>query len=202
MKRIIDIVLSIIGLIVLAPLILTISIIIKLADPGAILFKQERMGIGFKPFTLYKFRSMVQSPDWMGPNVTSAGDVRITPVGRFLRKTKLDELPQLINVLIGDMSIVGPRPEVRKYVEMFKDEYIDILSVRPGITDNAAIEFRDEEELLAKYDDPEKGYIEEILPAKLKHYKKYVLNQSIISDMIIILKTIKVVAGGRGGRGL
>jgi len=128
---------------------------------------------------LFKFRSMVMNAPEKGPAITIGGDPRITKIGRFLRKTKLDELPQLINVLNGDMSIVGPRPEVEKYVEMFKDDYKVILQVKPGITDYATIEFRDEEDVLKKFQNPEDGYIKEVLPKKIELYKKYIKDKGL-----------------------
>jgi len=126
----------------------------------------------------------------MGPSVTKGCDPRITTIGKFLRKTKLDELPQLLNVLKGDISIVGPRPEVEKYVQLFKDEYKPILSIRPGITDYATLEYRDEQEILNHYTDTETGYIEEILPAKIKLYEKYLGEISLMTDLKIIFKTL------------
>jgi lipopolysaccharide/colanic/teichoic acid biosynthesis glycosyltransferase len=192
-KRLFDIVASGIGLIVLFPVMLVIGLIIKITSPGPVFFVQKRVGKNFKEFNLYKFRSMVVNADKLGPSVTKGDDKRITPIGRFLRKTKLDELPQLWNVLKGDMSLVGPRPEVMKYVKERKKEYEKVLSVRPGITDYAAIEFRDEEEILNKYPDTEKAYIEIILPKKIELYYKYIDNINFIDDVKIILKTLKVI---------
>jgi len=139
---------------------------------------------------LFKFRSMVMNAPEKGPAITIGGDPRITKIGRFLRKTKLDELPQLINVLNGDMSIVGPRPEVEKYVEMFKDDYKVILQVKPGITDYATIEFRDEEDVLKKFQNPEDGYIKEVLPKKIELYKKYIKDKGFFTDMKLVLLTL------------
>jgi lipopolysaccharide/colanic/teichoic acid biosynthesis glycosyltransferase len=192
-KRLFDIVASGIGLIVLFPVMLVIGLIIKITSPGPVFFVQKRVGKNFKEFNLYKFRSMVVNADKLGPSVTKGDDKRITPIGRFLRKTKLDELPQLWNVLKGDMSLVGPRPEVMKYIKERKKEYERVLSVRPGITDYAAIEFRDEEEILNKYPDTEKAYIEIILPKKIELYYKYIDNINFIDDVKIILKTLKVI---------
>ena len=148
------------------------------------------MGVNFKPFLLYKFRSMVADAPQKGLAITTGGDPRITKVGRFLRKTKIDELPQLINVLKGDMSIVGPRPEVAKYVEMFREDYQEILKVKPGITDYATIEFRDEEGVLKKYRDTEDGYIHEVLPLKIQLYKRYLKDKSFLTDMKLIFLTL------------
>ena len=193
LKRLFDICASLIGLIILIPLLVPIAISIKLDSHGPIFFLQERMGRGFKPFKLIKFRTMVRSAASEGPQVTTGGDARITPMGRLLRKTKIDELPQLINVLTGDMSLVGPRPEVRKYVDMFSDEYNEVLSIKPGITDYAAIEFRDEEAVLSRYDDTEKAYIEVVLPAKIKLYKKYIRQAGFFSDTKILILTLRSI---------
>jgi lipopolysaccharide/colanic/teichoic acid biosynthesis glycosyltransferase len=151
-KRVFDIITAFIGLIILLPILIIISLWIKLSSKGPLFYSQKRVGKDFREFDIYKFRSMVVGADKIGPSVTSADDKRITKVGRFIRKTKIDELPQLFNVLKGDMSLVGPRPEVMKFVQQKRDEYKKVLSVRPGITDNAAIEFRDEEEIMSQYD--------------------------------------------------
>jgi lipopolysaccharide/colanic/teichoic acid biosynthesis glycosyltransferase len=157
MKRLFDLFFSSMGLLVLWPLFLVIAILIKQDSSGPVFFQQKRVGRGFKVFNLYKFRTMAADAPSKGLTVTAGGDSRITPIGAFLRKTKIDELPELINVLKGDMSLVGPRPEVPKYVEMFKGEYKEILKLKPGITDYAAIEFRDEEGILKRYDNPEES---------------------------------------------
>jgi len=192
-KRLFDMVASIVGLLLLSPLFLYIALWIKLSSKGPIFYTQRRVGRDFKEFYLYKFRSMVVDADKKGPGVTSSDDMRITEVGRFIRKTKLDELPQLLNVLKGDMSLVGPRPELMKFVEFKKDAYKKVLSVRPGITDNAAIAFRNEEELMAQYKDKESAYIEHILPQKIKLYYEYIDNISFTNDIKLILKTLKVL---------
>lgn len=189
MKRLFDIISSFTGLLFLFPLFIAISIFIKLDSAGPVFFKQKRIGRNFKPFLLYKFRSMVADAPQKGLAITCGGDPRITKVGRFLRKTKIDELPQLINVLKGDMSIVGPRPEVEKYVEMFKDDYQSVLQVRPGITDYATIEFRSEEGLLKKYRDPEAGYIRELLPLKIELSKNYLRDKGFFTDLKLIFFT-------------
>ena len=173
----------------LSPLLIAIALIVRFGGAGPIVYCQQRIGRGFNPFWIYKFRTMLPGSDAHGNTCTVHGDVRITNVGRFLRGTKLDELPQLFNVLKGDMSIVGPRPEVLRYVGMFSEDYRTILSVRPGITDFAAIEFRNEERILADYDDPEKAYRENILPAKIALYKKYISEQSLKTDLKIVFKT-------------
>lgn len=190
MKRVFDIIGSSVGLLLLSPLFIVVALAIKLSGKGPVFFSQKRIGKDFKPFTLYKFRTMNHDVFSCGVSCTAMGDARITSVGRILRKIKVDELPQLWNVLKGEMSLVGPRPEVPKYVEMFKNEYAEILKVRPGITDYAAIEFRDEEKLLEKFNDPEKGYVREVLPKKIVLYKKYLANKSLSTDIKLILKTL------------
>jgi lipopolysaccharide/colanic/teichoic acid biosynthesis glycosyltransferase len=197
LKRCLDIIIATTGLAVVFVPGLLVACIIKLTSPGPVFFRQERMGRGSRPFWIYKFRSMVQDAPSRGKLVTAGADPRITPVGRFLRAAKIDELPQLINVLVGDMSLVGPRPEVRKYVEMFQADYQDILRVRPGITDPASIKFRNEAEILGQANDPEKVYIEQILPEKIRLAREYVENPSICLDLMIILKTFHVVGWRR-----
>lgn len=193
MKRLLDIVVSLAGIVLLSPLWLVAACLVKLTSPGPVFFRQERIGRGFRSFYIYKFRSMVHDAPKEGNLVTFGADPRITPVGRFLRASKIDELPQLINVLVGDMSLVGPRPEVRKYVEMFRDDYAEILRVRPGITDPASIKYRNEAEILGRAAAPEKEYIEQILPEKIRLAKDYARNPSLWHDFMIILKTIHVV---------
>lgn len=192
-KRLFDIFISIIGIIILSPLILIISILVFVEDHGSILFIQSRVGFQGKFFQFFKFRTMsISKLDKNGQ--FDAGDTsRVTHVGKFLRKTKLDELPQLYNVLRGDMSIVGPRPEVKRYVDVYPGRWAIIQKVKPGITDNASIKFRNEEEILVKSQNPEKTYIEEILPKKLKLYEQYVNSRSFLGDINIILKTIYVI---------
>ncbi len=192
-KRIFDIVATLIGGILLLPLIIVIIIWIKTTSKGPLFYIQKRVGLNFKEFNLYKFRSMVVNADRVGPSVTSGDDPRITKIGKILRRTKIDELPQLINVLKGDMSLVGPRPEVIKFVEQKKEDYKIILSIKPGITDNAAIEYRNEETIMEQYENKEKAYIDIVLPQKIKLYKKYINNISFIGDLKLILKTIKVI---------
>jgi len=192
-KRLFDIVATIIGGILLLPIILPIAIWIKISSKGPLFYVQKRVGVNFKEFNLYKFRSMVVDADKIGPSVTSGDDPRITKVGAIIRKTKIDELPQLLNVLKGDMSLVGPRPEVMKFVEQKKDEYKKVLSVKPGITDNAAIEFRDEETIMEQYKDKEEAYIDIVLPKKIELYYKYIDNISLMGDIKLILRTLKVV---------
>ena len=192
-KRLFDIVATIIGGALLLPIIIPIAIWIKLSSKGPLFYIQKRVGKNFKEFDLYKFRSMVVDADKKGPSVTSGDDPRITKVGAIIRRTKIDELPQLLNVLKGNMSLVGPRPEVMKFVSQKQKEYEKILSVKPGITDNAAIEFRDEETIMEQYEDKEKAYIDIVLPQKIKLYYKYIESISFINDIILILKTLKVI---------
>jgi lipopolysaccharide/colanic/teichoic acid biosynthesis glycosyltransferase len=192
-KRAFDIITAIIGVVILFPLLLIISLWIKLSSKGPLFYTQKRVGKDFKLFDIYKFRSMVVDADKIGPSVTSGDDPRITEVGRFIRTTKIDELPQLLNVLKGDMSLVGPRPEVMKFVEKNTEAYQKILNVRPGITDNAAIQFRDEETIMDRYEDKEKAYLEIILPQKITLYYHYIDNISFLKDMKLILKTLKVI---------
>jgi len=192
-KRLFDILISAIALAVLSPLLLIVALLVKVTSLGPVFFRQERIGRDFRPFRIYKFRSMVQDAPRQGSQVTFGADPRITVVGRFLRATKIDELPQLINVLTGDMSLVGPRPEVRKYVEMFHDDYAEVLRVRPGITDMASIKYRNEAEILGCSNNPEKEYTERVLPEKIRLGKEYARRPSLWSDFVIILKTLHVV---------
>jgi len=192
-KRVFDIIASLVGIVLLLSIFIIIGLWVKLSSKGSIIFVQKRVGKDFEEFDLYKFRSMVADAQNKGPGVTSKDDARITKVGKFIRKTKIDELPQLFNVLKGDMSLVGPRPELKKFVDAKKDEYKKILSVKPGITDNAAIEFRDEEEIMSQYEDKEKAYINIVLPQKIKLYYKYIDEISFFNDIKLILKTLKVI---------
>jgi len=189
-KRIFDFLASLLGLIILSPFFLVIAGLIKLYDKGPVFFKQKRIGKNFKPFYIYKFRTMVVNADKIGSLVTKEDDPRITRLGKFLRKFKIDELPQLFNVIKGDMSIVGPRPEVEKYVLSFKDDFKEILKIRPGITDYATLRFRNEEEILKEYDDIEEGYIKEVLPEKIRLYMQYINDMSFLTDIKLILYTL------------
>jgi len=190
MKRFFDITFSFIGLIVLTPFFLIISIWILLDSRGGIFYRQTRVGKNGVDFRLWKFRSMRPDADKKGLLTVGGRDPRITRSGYFLRKTKMDELPQLINVLFGDMSFVGPRPEVRKYVDLYNAEQKKVLNVRPGITDLASLEYFEESELLAKSTDPEKTYIEEIMPAKLKLNLQYINKANFGTDLRMIFRTI------------
>ena len=189
MKRLFDIVASGLGLVVLSPLFLILAIWIKLDSKGPVFYRQVRVGLHNQDFRIFKFRSMRVGAD-KGSLVTIGGhDPRITRSGYFIRKFKLDELPQLINVFVGDMSLVGPRPEVRHYVDYWTLEQMRVLDVRPGITDPASIKFRNENELMEKAEDPEKYYIEVIMQEKIKLYLEYVDNHSFWGDMGLIFKT-------------
>lgn len=167
-----------------------VSVLIRLTSEGPVFFQQERVGRGFRRFKIMKFRTMVVDAEKHGMQITAGRDPRITAVGHILRKTKLDELPQLINVLRGDMSFVGPRPEVPKYVEMFRKDYEELLKVRPGITDLASLKYRHESELLGQSDDPEKTYTQQILPDKIELAKEYIERSSLLFDLNLILRTV------------
>ena len=190
MIRFFDFILSLVGLVVLAPIFIVLAIWIKIDSKGPVFYKQVRVGQNSIDFGLFKFRSMVVDADKKGLITVGGRDPRITRSGYFIRKYKLDELPQLINVLVGDMSLVGPRPEVRKYVDLYTDEQQKVLSVKPGITDYASIEYMDENEILGKSNDPEKTYIEEIMPEKIKYNMKYINNKSLFEYFKIILLTV------------
>jgi lipopolysaccharide/colanic/teichoic acid biosynthesis glycosyltransferase len=190
LKRTFDVLGSLVGLALLAPFGLLVALAIKLDSRGPVFFRQVRMGRDFRPFRIFKFRTMVADAPARGGQLTAGADPRITRVGAVLRKTKIDELPQLINVLMGDMSLVGPRPEVPKYVELFAADYRDILSVRPGITDPASLKYRDESAILAAAADPEAAYIEQILPEKIALAREYIGRSSLAYDLEIILRTL------------
>ena len=190
MIRFFDFILSLVGLVVLAPIFIILAIWIQIDSKGPVFYKQVRVGQNGIDFGLFKFRSMVVDADKNGLITVGGRDPRITRSGYVIRKYKLDELPQLINVLLGDMSLVGPRPEVRKYVEFYTDEQQKVLSVKPGITDYASIEYMDENEILGKSSDPEKTYIEEIMPEKIKYNMKYINNKSLFEYFKIILLTV------------
>ena len=192
--RLLDIVLSLLGLLFLLPIFLILAVWIKFDSQGSIFFRQIRVGKDGRDFRIYKFRTMIVNAEKMGIITIGERDPRITNSGYFLRKYKLDELPQLINVLKGEMSFVGPRPEVRKYVEMYNQEQLKILTVKPGITDYASIEYINEDEILGKSLDPEKTYIEGIMPQKIKYNMKYINNKTVIEYFkIIFLTIIKII---------
>lgn len=190
MKRFFDFVFSLFGIIVCLPLFAIIAVLIKLDSAGPVFFKQERIGKDFKSFKIYKFRTMEDNAEKNGPKITSAKDNRITRIGNYLRKYKLDELPQLFNVLRGEMSFVGPRPEVKEYVNIFKSDYKRLLRIRPGITDPASIRYSNEEKILAVADNWEEEYRKNILPEKIKLSLHYVDNHNVITDLRLIVKTI------------
>ncbi len=195
LKRVFDLVFVIIGILVLAPVFLLIILLIKWDRDGAVLFKQERVGLHGKLFKVLKFRTMVVNAEKQGAKVTTGGDPRITRTGQWLRKYKLDELPQLINVIKGEMSLVGPRPEVPEYVAFYSEQQKrNILSIPPGITDLASIEFRNENEILAGSNDPVRDYREKVLPIKLKFYEQYVKERTLWLDFKIIIKTVIAIA--------
>ena len=193
MKRLFDICFSLALIVVLLPVGIVVSIWIVLDDFGSPFFVQQRVGIGGKNFGLLKFRSMKKNAESKGQLTVGMKDNRITRSGYFIRKYKIDELPQLINVFLGEMSVVGPRPEVPKYVLLYNEEQQNVLSIKPGITDFASIEYVRENELLSASSDPEKTYIEEIMPAKLELNLQYLREQSFLTDMKIILQTIKAI---------
>ena len=200
-KRVLDIVLSILSILALGPLLLAVAVWVKCDSSGPVLFRQQRVGRGGRLFGIFKFRTMHTGSDMLGPQITIGNDSRITRAGAFLRRTKVDELPQLLNVLRGDMSIVGPRPEVPRYVALYPPAVRNIvLSVRPGITDLASLAFRDESTLLGQSADPEATYVEQIMPIKLRYCTDYVQNQSLWLDLKIIVRTVGVLLGRPGPR--
>ena len=192
-KRAMDIVISAAALCVLWPVLLLIALAIVVDDPGPVFYRQVRVGRGGQPFRIFKFRTMVVDADKKGLSITVGRDSRITRVGAFLRKTKLDELAQLLNVLCGQMSFVGPRPEVPRYVELYTPYQRQVLLVRPGITDYASIAYRNENDLLAGADDPERMYIETIMPDKIELNMKYLREISPLTDVRLILRTVLAV---------
>jgi lipopolysaccharide/colanic/teichoic acid biosynthesis glycosyltransferase len=189
-KRLFDLVISGVGLIVLSPVLLIIAMLIKSDSKGSVLYTQERVGKGGRLFNLFKFRTMVVNADKEAAITVGRRDPRITKIGYYLRNYKLDELPQLLNVLLGEMSLVGPRPELKKFVDIYSEEQRKVIAVKPGITDYASIEFRNENQLLEGKPDPIAFYIKEVMPQKLLLNRKYVENQSIWIDCKIIMKTI------------
>lgn len=194
-KRLVDILLSALGLLLLAPLLLAIALWIKLDSPGPVLFKQHRVGRRGRLFFIHKFRTMRPDAPSLGPQITVGADPRVTRAGQVLRRYKLDELPQLWDVLRGAMSLVGPRPEVPRYVALYPADVRDlVLSVRPGITDLASIEYRDENRLLGEAADPERCYVEQVMPAKLALAERYVQTRSFSGDLVLLLRTLKVLA--------
>ena len=190
-KRAFDILCSFLGLAVLSPVLLVVSVLVAVTSPGGVFFRQERIGKDGRPFRIFKFRSMRK--DNAGLKITTGNDSRITPVGRFLRKSKIDELPQLINVLAGDMSFVGPRPEVADYVNLYTPYQRQVLLVRPGITGLASIRFRNENDLLTASNDPNRTYVEQIMPRKIDLDLEYIPHASVFYDIKLIFQTFAVV---------
>lgn len=189
-KRIFDLICSTLGLIILSPVLIIITIRIKMGSDGPVFFKQIRVGENNKEFEILKFRTMVVNAEKLGRQITVGNDNRITKIGAFLRKYKLDELPQLINVFKGEMSLVGPRPEVPRYVKLYNEEQRKVLAVKPGITDLASIRYRDENDLLGEVDNPDEFYINTIMPDKLALNLEYINKNNVFFDVYIIFKTI------------
>jgi lipopolysaccharide/colanic/teichoic acid biosynthesis glycosyltransferase len=190
MKRLFDIVVSLAGLVLLFPLLLLVAVLVKADSPGPVFFRQERMGRRFRPFFIYKFRTMISDTSGKGRPITVGNDPRITRAGRLLRATKIDELPQLINVFKGEMSFVGPRPEVRQYVELFRNDYEEILQIRPGITDLASVKYRDEAAILGRSENPENEYVRRVLPEKIELAREYLRRSSLFFDLALLFKTL------------
>lgn len=193
MKRLFDVIASGLGLVCLSPLFAILAIWIKCDSKGPVFYRQVRVGRGNRDFRLFKFRSMRPDADKLGLITVGGHDPRVTRSGYYIRKYKLDEFPQLINVFLGDMSLVGPRPEVRKYVEMYTPEQMRVLSVRPGITSLASIRYRNENEILAEAEDPDRCYIEQVMPDKLKIDLEYVDRASLLTDIRLIFSTFKEI---------
>ena len=194
-KRIFDVSVAAVGLLALSPLMLILAVLIKCDSQGPVFFKQKRIGKNFRAFLIYKFRTMKENAELCGPVITIGADPRITRVGRFLRKTKIDELPQLINVLKGEMSLVGPRPELPRFVGLFRSEYAEILTVRPGITDLASLKYHDEAKLMSLFINPEEEYVRSILPDKIRLAKEYIDRSSMLFDLSLMLRTLPKLFG-------
>lgn len=193
-KRIFDLFFALTGTVLLLPVFVCLAVWIKMDSPGPIFFRQVRVGKFGKCFRIFKMRTMSLDAESKGRQITVGVDSRVTRSGKFLRHYKLDELPQLLNVVRGEMSLVGPRPEVPRYVELYPEAVRElILSVPPGITDYASIEYRDENTILGQADDPDKAYIEEVMPSKLGYYQRYVAERSLLVDFVLILKTFKAI---------
>jgi lipopolysaccharide/colanic/teichoic acid biosynthesis glycosyltransferase len=196
MRRLIEQAAALLALVILSPVFLLISILIVLDSPGHVLYRQKRVGKDDRDFTIYKFRTMRRNAEGEGLLTTGRSDERVTRSGKFLRHYKLDELPQLFNILRGDMCFVGPRPEVRKYVELYSPEQRRVLTVKPGLTDYASLEYLQEGDILAGAEDPEKLYLREIMPAKLELNLKYINERGIWKDLHIILRTLGQILRG------
>ena len=193
LKRFFDLILSLMGLLITVPILFLITILIKISSSGPVFYKQVRVGKNNKDFEIFKFRTMHVNADKNGLLTIGGRDPRVTSIGYYLRKFKLDELPQLINVFKGDMSFVGPRPEVRQFVNLYSEIQKKVLNVKPGITDLASIEFRNENEILSKEEDPKQYYIDYIMPKKLEINLKYINQRNLLKDFVVIIKTIKVI---------
>jgi lipopolysaccharide/colanic/teichoic acid biosynthesis glycosyltransferase len=193
MKRLFDVTAAVLALVLLSPLLLIIAAFVRVTSPGPVFYSGRRVGLHGKVFKMYKFRTMVVGADQLGGSCTPEGDPRVTRSGYWLRKFKLDELPQLFNVFLGDMSLVGPRPEVQEYVQLFTHEERAILSVRPGITDWASIWDRDESQALAGHPDPERAYVELIRPEKIRLQLEYVRRRSFLTDLAILFETLRIL---------
>lgn len=189
-KRLLDLILTIPGLIVISPILIIVYVIVYAEDRGPVFFRQSRVGLNGKSFKMFKFRTMIVDAEKYGGQLTVGKDARITRVGYWLRKFKLDELPQLFNVVTGEMSLVGPRPEVIRYVELYNDEQRRVLKLKPGITDLASIKYSNENDILANSADPDKAYIEQIMPEKIAINLDYAVSASLVADFVVILKTI------------
>jgi lipopolysaccharide/colanic/teichoic acid biosynthesis glycosyltransferase len=193
-KRLFDLICAATGLLLLSPLLIAMATWIKLDSPGPVFFRQQRVGRFGAPFRIHKFRTMRVDASGLGPEITVGADPRITRAGRFLRRSKVDELPQLFDVLAGTMSLVGPRPEVPRYVAMYPAALREkVLSVRPGITDPASIEYHDESAVLARALDPERAYVEQVMPAKLQYAARYVEQRSLLGDLQLIAATLRTL---------
>ena len=193
-KRLYDIFFAAVGLLLLSPLFLLLAAAVKGSDGGPVLFRQRRVGLRGRPFLIVKFRTMVPNAERLGAGITKDGDPRVTAVGRFLRRSKLDELPQLWNVLVGDMSLVGPRPEVPRYVEKYTEDQRRVLNLKPGVTDLATLVYRDEEKCLAGAEDVEKHYLEQVMPRKIELNLTYASRANVWEDTKIILRTFLAMA--------
>lgn len=202
-RRIFDVGASVTALAVLSPVLLLVAAAIRLDSPGPVFFRQERVGLNGRIFRIHKFRTMFHSVGGSGPALTISGDARITRVGAFLRRHKIDELAQLIDVALGNMAFVGPRPELARYVALYPEDVRRVvLSVRPGLTDVASIEYRDEGSILSASDDPETTYINVVMPAKLRLSAEYIKSRSFLGDMFVIARTLAaIVAGAATGNG-
>jgi len=197
-RRILDVLVAAVGLVLTSPVLLAAAVAVRLDSPGPAIFRQRRVGLGGESFDILKFRTMREDAESLGAQLTIGADPRVTRVGKFLRAWKIDELPQLINVLRGEMALVGPRPEVPRYVDLYTPEQRQVLRARPGITDPASIQFRSESEFMARQEDPERYYREVLMPLKLQINLDYLARRTLASDFGILVETAKAVVTGRG----